>query len=335
MAESTKKRNIIRVGPVHAGVIEPGVFEFECRGERVEHATVELGYQRRGIEALIVEAAAAENPLRMMCLAEQIAGDSTIAHATAMAQLLEGEGGCPLIVKNERVVALEMERTAMNIADIAALSGDIAMVSTKVVCEAQRTLVVNAMQRLCGNRFGRTLIRPGGSHYRIDIKRCEDIKTTLASVAKRMKSVRHAMLSSPQVQSRFEEVCMVEENVGRFSGDLMSRLTARFDEIETSITEIETLTKRLAGWWFEEYDTAMEAVSLPANATLSSKVMGYRGVVRHKCRTDAEGKIIEYSITDPSTKLWQVLMRSMAGQALSDFPLNNKSFNLSYSAADK
>ncbi len=329
-----KKRNILRVGPVHAGIIEPGVFEFECKGETVERATVELGYQRRGIEALIVKAA--NNPLKMMCYAEQIVGDSTIAHATAMAQILEGEEGCSKIVKHERAVALEMERTAMNIADIAALSGDIAMMSTKVVCEAQRTQVINAMQRLCGNRFGRTLIRPGGSHYRIDLKRCEDIAQTLSKVGKRIKTVGKVLLTSPQVQSRFEEICLVEEPVGRFCGDLMSRLTTRLNEIESSIADIEKLTKRLAGWWFEEYDCEpIRTINLPANACLNSQVQGYRGTVVHSCKTNNDGEIVEYNIEDPSAKLWNVLMRSMAGQALSDFPLNNKSFNLSYSGADK
>ncbi len=328
-----KERNIIRVGPVHAGIIEPGVFEFECTGERVVNCSVQLGYQHRGIEALIVKAA--QSPLTMMCLSEQIAGDSTIAHATAMAQILESGVGCSNIIKNERIVGQELERMAMDIADLAALSGDIAYESTKAVCEAQRTLVINCLQRLCGNRFGRTLIRPAGSHYRIDDTKCDDILETTEGVAKQLTRVGNTLMNSPQVLGRLEELCIVKEGYGRFSGDLKSRVTARLREIQEAQQLIAITIKELQRNRYDDHSAPNYSIVLPPNSELSATANGYRGEVRHSCKTSSEGLITEYHITDPSAELWAVLMESMKDGALSDFPINNKSFNLSYCAVDK
>lgn len=326
------KEHIVRVGPVHAGIIEPGVFRFTCHGERVEQLEIELGYQHRGIEALIV--AAAEHPLKMMCLAEQIAGDTTVAHAMAMAEILEGDN-CTKMIKAERDVALEMERVAMNLADIGALCGDIAFQTGLVACEALRTMVINTMQRWCGNRFGRTLIRPSGSYYRIDLDRKEDICSTLGDVDRRVKTLHSSINSSPSVRARFDEICMIKTPMGRYYGDINDRVQMRFEEIAASIERINMLCKRLSGWWFESHDEPCYTLALKPDTRYRSRIAGWRGAVKHSCLTDGSGKIIEYKIEDPSAKLWAVLAEAMKGGDISDFPINNKSFNLSYCGTDK
>ncbi len=326
------KEHLVRVGPVHAGIIGPGVFLFTCNGERVDKLEIELGFQHRGIEALIVEAS--HNPIKMMCLAEQIAGDTTIAHSMAMAEIIEN-GECNRIIKAERDVALEMERIAMNIADLGALSGDIAYQIGLVACEALRTMVINTMQRLSGSRFGRTLIRPRGSYYRIDLDRKDDILQTLGEVNSRLATVRSAMLSSPSVLARLDEICVMAQPVGRYSGDLRSRVEMRFDEVAASYKRIEMLCKRLSGWWFEDHCAPDYSLKLAPNTKYRARAAGWRGVVKHTCLTDGEGRIVEYKIEDPSAKLWAALSGSMKGGDISDFPINNKSFNLSYAATDK
>lgn len=326
------REHIVRVGPVHAGIIEPGVFSFVCQGERVVKLDVELGFQHRGIEDMIVQNS--DNRLSMMCLAEQIAGDTTIAHSIAMAEILD-VGQCSRVVRAERDVALELERIAMNIADVGALCGDIAFQTGLVACEALRTMVINTMLRLCGNRFGRTLIRPCGSLYRIDLVRKEDICATLVQVGKRFSTIERSMLRSPSVLARFEEICLIKEPVGRYHGDVADRVAMRFVEVRSSIDRIEMLCKRLSGWWFESHSVPNYQTVLAPQTKYRSRVAGWRGIVRHSCQTDSMGRIISYKIDDPSAKLWSVLVESMQGGDISDFPINNKSFNLSYCGVDK
>lgn len=326
------KEHIVRVGPVHAGIIEPGVFRFTCHGERVENLEIELGYQHRGIEQLIVDAA--DSPLKMICLAEQIAGDTTIAHTMAMVEMLEGDD-CPKMIKAERDVALELERIAMNIADVGALSGDVAFQTGLVASEALRTMVINATQRLCGNRFGRTLIRPCGSYYRIDIERKEDITDTLSQVGRRFEALRRSIDRSPSVRARFDEICLIKSPMGRYYGDINNRVMMRFDEVVASIERVNMLLKRLSGWWFEEHSEPRYTINLKPDTRYRSRVAGWRGAVKHSCLTNGAGRIIEYKIEDPSAKLWAVLAEAMKGGDISDFPINNKSFNLSYCGTDK
>ncbi|MEG0815123.1 MAG: hypothetical protein RSF93_04160 [Mucinivorans sp.] len=327
-----KDQYIVKVGPVHAGIIEPGVFRFTCAGEKVEALELELGYQHRGIEALIV--ANSDNVWRMMALAEQIAGDTTVGHATAMAKILDPIQLNP-IIRCERLVALEMERIAMNIADAAGMSGDMAYRLAYVGLQALRTLIINAMQRWSGSRFARTLIRPAGSFYRLDLDLIKDFEQTLHTVLPRIEAIRVDLFSSPSVLSRLEEICIMKAPAGRYCGDLSARLAMRFDQIAASGAKITEELNHLKAVWFETYcQPNMEMPVLAPNTTLSAYVEGWRGRITHRATTDARGRIVQYKIIDPSAALWSVMCATMVGGEISDFPLHNKSFNLSYSGVD-
>ena len=154
----------VGVGPIHAGVIEPGHFRFICNGEKVLHLEIQLGYQHRGIEKLFIEK---NESLQRCILSESIAGDTSIGHALAHSQLIESLAGIEVseTLQIERCIALEMERLAVHIGDTAALCGDVAYQLGQVVCEALRTTIINTTQLWCGNRFGKGLVRPGGSNY--------------------------------------------------------------------------------------------------------------------------------------------------------------------------
>lgn len=362
----------VHVGPVHAVIIEPGSFRFLCSGERILHLEIALGYQHRGIESLI---AGTNHRLRQITLGESIAGDTAIGHAVAMAQILES--GTPAesgreIIACERAVALEMERLAIHIGDTAALCMDIAYQTGQVACEALRTLVINAMQQWCGNRFGKGLIRPGGSNFRLNLERIKHIESTLQEVIRRYRTVQRDLLSTPSVLSRLEGICSVSREqalrvgaVGMAArmagirrdirmqhnfyplcddfqpaheegGDLLARLKIRFTEANQSYAMIMAGCKRLSGKWFEAVypQPKLSGVELPGGSLLVSLVEGWRGEICHVALTDENGEIATYKVIDPSVHNWIMLALSVRGQQISDFPVSNKSFNLSYCGHD-
>ena len=194
----------VNVGPIHAGIIEPGAFRFICNGEQVLHLEIALGYQHRGVEAEFVRT---ENRLRQACLAESIAGDSAVAHATAFAAAVEKltAARLPEALEIERALALELERMAMQIADTGALSMDVGYQLGQVACEALRTMTINTMQAWCGNRFGKGLLRPGGTDHPLDAETTEMIRRNVREIARRYDEVRHDLKSSPSLLARFEQ----------------------------------------------------------------------------------------------------------------------------------
>ncbi|MDB4442429.1 hydrogenase, partial [bacterium] len=153
----------VAVGPVHAGVIEPGHFRFNCIGERVLHLEIHLGYQHRGIEKLFIDAEVKRLPI----LAEGIAGDTAVGHSLCMAQAVEAmtaietDAGACII----RTIGLELERIANHVGDLGALSGDVAFLPPANYCGRMRGDFLNMSLWICGNRFGKGLVRPGGVRF--------------------------------------------------------------------------------------------------------------------------------------------------------------------------
>ncbi len=357
----------VQVGPVHAGIIEPGAFRFLCNGEQILHLEIALGYQHRGIETLMAQSS--RHRLRQIALAESIAGDSVVAHATAAAMIFEA-GTRNEILDCERAVALEMERIAMHLADTGALCMDLGYQLGQVVCEALRTLVINTTQGWCGNRFGKGLIRPFGSHYRLDPEQLRNIETTMEQVITRYREVAAAILSNPSILARLEQVCRVtrrqalqvgavgmaarssglerdartRHNVVRShlahqpvlcaEGDLMARLRLRMLEIDQSYSLLAEYCALLAAKWPEAVPAPDYGRALPADSLLVSLVEGWRGEVCHVALTGPEGAISTYKVVDPSLHNWMMLALSVRQAQISDFPVSNKSFNLSYCGHD-
>ena len=198
----------VNVGPIHAGIIEPGAFRFICNGEQVLHLEIALGYQHRGVEH---EFETTANRLRQMCLAEAVAGDSAVTHAATFASAVEKlTGGVPSArLGVERAVALELERMAMQIADTGALCMDVGYQLGQVACEALRTMTINTTQAWCGNRFGKGLIRPFGTNHPLTDTTIDLVRRNIADVRRRYDEVRHDIKSSPSLLSRFEQCGIV------------------------------------------------------------------------------------------------------------------------------
>ena len=361
----------VNVGPIHAGIIEPGAFRFICNGEQVLHLEIALGYQHRGVEAEFVRT---ENRLRQACLAESIAGDSAVAHATAFAAAIEKLTAVrlPEALEIERTLALELERMAMQIADTGALSMDTGYQLGQVACEALRTMTINTTQAWCGNRFGKGLLRPGGTDHPLDAETTEMIRRNVREIARRYDEVRHDLKSSPSLLARFEQCGTVpreemlriggvgqaarasgverdlrashpwgcyatllrHEPIVKRQGDVMARLMVRCREVLQSAACIDTLTARRAEIGFGTLPQSDYTTPLAPRSLAFGLIEGWRGETCHVVITDAAGHIAACRVKDPSLHNWMALALAVRGEGISDFPICNKSFNLSYCGHD-
>jgi Ni,Fe-hydrogenase III large subunit len=354
----------VAVGPVHAGIIEPGHFRFQCHGENVYHLEISLGYQHRGIE----RALATGPSKRRIHLIETAAGDTTIGHTTAYCHAMEALTGCriPARAAFVRGIALELERLANHTGDLGALSGDVGYLPSMSYCGRIRGDFLNMTALLCGNRFGRGLIRQGGIGFEIDEPRMNDLLTRLDAASKDVTGAVELMLNSPSVLARFEgagaiapQTCRELGLVGpvvracgerrdirrdfpsgifRFcqipvstwhTGDVFSRAIVRWLEIQRSIQFVRDQASMIP-----DGEHRAVAGDLQPGLMTVSLVEGWRGEICHIAATDSEGRPAHYKIIDPSFHNWFGLAIALRGQQISDFPLCNKSFNLSYCGHD-
>jgi hypothetical protein len=192
----------VNVGPIHAGIIEPGAFRFICNGEKVLHLEISLGYQHRGVERQLETS---KSLLRQVLLAEGIAGDSAVTHTTALVRTIEKlasfDSSKAGNLDVERAVALELERIAMHIADTGALCMDVGYQLGQVACEALRTLTINTTQLWCGNRFGKGLIRPFGTNFPMTDELRQTILKNVAEIRRRYNEVRQDIKTTPSLLS--------------------------------------------------------------------------------------------------------------------------------------
>jgi len=358
----------VAVGPVHAGVIEPGHFRFQCHGETVLHLEISLGYQHRGVERALVGGPNG----RTIHYMETLAGDTTVGHTMAHCQAVEGLAGLQPSEEAERVraIALELERLANHAGDLGALANDVGYLPTSSYCGRIRGDLLNMTALLCGNRFGRRLVRPGGIGVGIDRATLDELGTQIRQAHKDLVSAVELLWKTPSVRARFEnagrvsrETCLELGLVGvaaRASavgrdvrsecptgayarrqlgvcthpdGNVQSRALVRWDEIQRSIDFITAELSNLSG------------VASPANcqighdrlapeAGIVSLVEGWRGEICHVALTDSSGRFAQYKVIDPSFHNWMGLAMALRNQQISDFPLCNKSFNLSYCGHD-
>jgi Ni,Fe-hydrogenase III large subunit len=354
----------VAVGPVHAGIIEPGHFRFQCHGEEVLHLEIALGFQHRGIEAAL-----AGGPHRAtMSQMETIAGDTSIAHATAYAVVLEALAGAeaPRRAQWLRAVALELERLANHTGDLGALANDVAFLPTAAACGRIRGDFLNLTASMSGNRFGRGLVRPGGCRFDLEPERISSMQEPLRVAVAEADEAGSWLWEANSVRARFEGTGVVSveaaEAMGlvgpaarasglvrdaRFDhpigwhraaqipvavwpgGDVFARARVRWVEVQRSG---RFLAEQLASG--PPGDVRVR-VSAPAAESLAiALVEGWRGEVCHAALTDGAGRLRRYKIVDPSFHNWTALALAMRAQAISDFPLCNKSFNLSYCGFD-
>ncbi|TKB11690.1 hydrogenase [Desulforhopalus sp. IMCC35007] len=359
----------VAVGPVHAGIIEPGHFRFQCAGEEVLHLEIQLGYQHRGVEKMLPTVAQKRYPI----ICESIAGDTSIGHNLCMCQAVEALAGLSVDrgARIVRTIALELERICNHIGDLGALSGDVAFNPPAAYFGRIRGEFLNLLQVLSGNRFGKGLVRPGGTTHVMGEEQRHLLREKLTEITPEIEHVCDLLFTAHTVQARFEYTGTVAHErakdlglvgyAGRAcnlpydarvsfpcecygelpantnfvtNGDVNSRATVRREEIMHSLQLICLLIEK-----HEQLESAESAVHMQDHELIPDSFVvtineGWRGEISHCLITDTKGKVQRYKIKDPSFHNWTGLAMSLRNQEISDFPLCNKSFNLSYCGFD-
>lgn len=358
----------VGVGPIHAGIIEPGHFRFICNGEQILHLEIQLGFQHRGIEELFLRKTSL---LERTILAENIAGDTTTGHATAFAGLWESLCGyeASSSLKHARTIALELERVAIHTGDLAAICTDIAYQLGNSVYGRLRTPIVNFMQEWCGNRLGKGLTRPGRINYPLNNELAQRLISILNDYENDFTEMTDKLFKLPSALSRFEKTGVVTldqvKEIGtvgmaarmsglmrdirtshphalydlldhrpviKHHGDVYSRVQIRAEEIAQSLGYIRQLIQSIPD---QPVHTGDRMIMMPASDSFAiSLVEGWRGEICHCAVTDSAGELTIYKIKDPSFHNWMALAQSVRNNEISDFPICNKSFNLSYCGVD-
>jgi Ni,Fe-hydrogenase III large subunit len=354
----------VAVGPVHAGVIEPGHFRFQCHGEDVFHLEISLGYQHRGAERSLV---GGPNKRTIHTL-ETVAGDTSIGHATAYCLAVEALAGGHIPARAEvlRGVALELERLANHTGDLGALANDVAFLPTAAFCGRLRGDFLNLTAMLCGSRFGRGMVRPGGVGFDLEDGQKGQFLQRLEAALRDVTVAAALLWESTSVQARFENTGVVSQDfclalgmvgpaaracgvecdvrhdfpwgIFRFAqipvstwatGDVFARAYVRWLEIQRSVEFIRAQVRSFLGG-----PVRVEVGPPRPNHLVVSLVEGWRGEICHVAITDEQGRFSRYKVVDPSFHNWNGLAVSLRDQQISDFPLCNKSFNLSYCGFD-
>jgi Ni,Fe-hydrogenase III large subunit/Ni,Fe-hydrogenase III component G len=356
----------VPVGPVHAGVIEPGHFRFGVAGEPVLYLQMRLFYVHKGIEK------------RFECLpwrhglflAESISGDTAVGHAVAYAHAIERLASIevPARARSLRVILLELERIYNHIADIGALATDVAFTVPASHAQALREGLVRLHQRLFGTRLLRGTIALGGVKKDLDDAERRDLQAHLKSLEPEFDQLITTLIDAGTFTDRVDATGVLTQQVARDlgivgvaarasgidgdlrrdlahdayhglqfevpveeGGDVRARLMVRAREVEQSFRILRQVLDALPA-------TPLCA-PLPRDLPTASSALGWveawRGPLVHYVATDEQGRLTRVKINDPSFLNWPGLIQAVPGNIIPDFPVINKSFNLSYSGNDR
>ncbi len=363
----------VAVGPIHAGIIECGHFRFQCQGEEVMHLEISLGYHHRGVEA----ACDTGPDKRTLPLMETVAGDTSIGHTWAACSVIEALADCRVAPRGQmlRAAALELERLANHTGDLGALANDVGFLPTASYCGRIRGDFLNMTAMLCGNRFGRGLVRPGGTAFDLDPGLVRDLLARLKDGYRDVAGAADLMWDSTSVTARMMGIgavsrqaaldlglvgpaaraCGVRHDVRishplphmrshdlharvESSGDVQARAHVRMQEITESAAFVTRILENLPEGEtkaapFDSCRPETDAMLAPLSFSVAL-VEGWRGEICHMGLTDADGRFFRYTVVDPSVHNWTGLALALRGQQIADFPLCNKSFNLSYCGHD-
>lgn len=352
----------IAVGPVHAGIIEPGHFRFTASGETVVRLEERLGYAHRGIEGLM-RGAQLDHAAR---LAGRVSGDSTVAYALAFARAVEAAADieAPPRAHWLRALMAELERLANHLGDIGAICNDASFAMMHAHCAVLRERVLRAADACFGHRLMRDCIIPGGVASDLDQAGVELIRGLIVMLRQQVPPLVTLYEDSASLQDRtvgtgILPLALAQQfgaggYVGRASGrlfdarrapgyapydllrfevplkaegDVNARVWIRIEEVEQSLVLISQILARLPG--------GVVAVAITAAAGEgSAMVEGFRGDILVSLRIDTTGRISHCRLRDPSWFQWPLLEAVIEGNIVADFPLCNKSFNCSYAGHD-
>lgn len=356
----------IPVGPVHAGIIEPGHFRFTASGETVVRLEARLGYVHKGIDSLMA-GASIEQAAR---LASRVSGDSTVAYAIAFAQAVEAALGVspPVRAVWLRALMAELERIANHIGDIGAICNDASFPLIHAHCGILREEVLRASSRAFGHRLMMDRVVPGGVTADLTEDGEAALSKLISTISRRFPelvdlydstaSLQDRTVTSGRLSAALANQYGAGGFVGRASGrafdarrlpgyapysslgvdiavrsqgDVDARVWVRIDEVRQSLSLIERILERLPSGGL---DAGSAVRSSRRGGEGLALVEGFRGDVLAWVRMAPDGSIARCHLRDPSWFQWPLVEAAIEGNIVADFPLCNKSFNCSYSGHD-
>ena len=354
----------IPVGPVHAGIIEPGHFRFHANGEDVLRLEERLGYVHKGIEKIAVD----RDPAGLARLAGRVSGDSTVAHTWAACQAMERAAGAGIPARAQYLRALlaERERIANHLGDVGAICNDVGFAFAHAQCGALREAWQRNSRTLFGHRLLMDAVVPGGVARDIDADAVRVLRAEAGELRRKVRPLFDILTDHPPLDDRLITTGQLSVEtalalgatgyVGKASGldrdlrrdaayapyedldvtvpvfkdgDVSARMRVRIEEIGISLGLVTRLLDRLP-------DGAIRAeLSTPAaGAAGLGRIEGWRGDILTYIRFGEDGRIARFFPRDPSWFTWPTLERLIHGNIVPDFPVCNKSVNGSYSGVD-
>lgn len=362
----------IPVGPVHAGIIEPGHFRFTANGETVVRLEERLGYVHKGVEKLMQ----GKTPAEAAALACRISGDSAVAHAIAFARAVEAalDMAVPPRAHWLRACMAELERIANHLGDIGAICNDAAFAFMLAEMSVLKENALRTIDDCFGHRLMMDRIVPGGVTVDLPgdgVKRVQDlvglIRRTLPKLIKvydgkasLQDRTQTTGVTAPGLVNRFGVGGHVGRAAGRgqdarrspsytpyddldfqvavfTAGDVNARVQVRFKEIEQSLDLLDQIVKRMPGTpRAPDGTTPLPLAPIPVGRAGEGMALveSFRGEIMTWVRVGADGRIERCHPRDPSWFQWPLLEACIEGNIVADFPLCNKSFNCSYSGHD-
>lgn len=354
----------IAVGPVHAGIIEPGHFRFQSVGEDIINLETRFGYVHKGIEKRF-ESLTWEEAVR---LAGRVSGDSTVAHAVAFCMAVEQASGCvpPDRAMYLRAAMIEMERIGNHLGDIGAICNDAAFAFLHYQFSILREKILRANKQAFGHRLMMDRVVLGGVSVDITIERVEAIISVLEEVSVAFERLVRIYEDNPSLEDRVygtgilkPEIAKALGVVGFVARSSGQRLDGRlqnpflpYNKIVPNVPCLSSGDVHARAWVrIEEVRESFRLVRemlivLPAGPIASpwappqpeqtglSVVEGWRGEIVYWVQADNEARINRCMVRDPSSMNWLAIEQAIRGNIVPDFPLCNKSFNQSYSGHD-
>ena len=357
----------IPVGPVHAGIIEPGHFRFTANGETIVRLEERLGYVHKGLDHLMIDA-----PLeRAAKLAGRVSGDSTVAYAIAFARAVEAALDIEVPGRAQWLAALmaELERLANHFGDIGAVCNDASFSLMHTHCGILREQVLRAADTCFGHRLMMDCVVPGGTVVDLAPAGIDGIRALVRTIRRAFPELIDLYDNTASLQDRTVgtgilkpqlahqygaggfigrasgQTCDARKAPGyapytslsfevpiRQTGDVDARIWVRIDEVEQSLKLVEQILDGLPGGAIR-HDISSNASSKRMAEGLAI-VEGFRGDILAWVRMGADGKVARCHLRDPSWFQWPLLEAAIEGNIVADFPICNKSFNCSYSGQD-
>ena len=353
----------VAVGPVHAGIIEPGHFRFSVVGDTILHLELRHFYTHKGSERLFEGKSAEDGTM----LAESVSGDNCFAHAVCYSQAVENACGIEASPRalGIRLIGLEFERLVCHVSDVGGLCTDVGFSVAAAYATRLKESLLQASVQCCGTRYWRAIAVPGGLRFNFDSARIAELAQAVARASRDFSKIAHLTLETPSIQNRFETAGFLDPKVardlavvgpvarasgidldvrrdhpyGRYGncsievpvthyGDVMARARIRIADAAVSAGLIQEAAKSLPD------GGVFTPVAAQGDVQGFSAVESPRGELCYWIQARG-GRLTRCHLKSPSFQNWPAMPLAVEGNIIADFPLINKSFNLSYSGCDR